>query len=119
MAESASRFLFATRSVPGAAGEFVAITSDPGVIRLARAQLELPEAERTLHINGPIAHGNGDHNLKWSWHFVPDEWDLVESSMELCDGTPQMVEDDPDHWVDSVTQFCPWESYIVREVERQ
>ena len=110
-----TQFLFQHRTQPGIVGQFVAETSDPEVIRVARQQLELPVDERQLHINGPIARGNGGHNPSWSWHFIPDEWRLAEVSIELCDGIPQMVEDDLSYWIDEVGSFCPWGSYVAAE----
>jgi hypothetical protein len=99
------RFLFALKGLPG---QFVAITSDPKVIEKARAQLQLHWTQRNLFINGPIAPGNGDHNMDWSWHFVPDEWDLVEAAIEVCDGTPQALEADLERWLSEVGRFCPY-----------
>ena len=109
-------FLFAMRGIPDAEGQFVAVTTDPRTLALLEAQLALPEAQRNLHINGPIASGNGGHNLGWSWHFVPGGWELVEISIELCDGRPQMVEDDVERWIDDVGAFCPWGSYVRSEL---
>jgi hypothetical protein len=106
-------FLFAMRGLPG---QFVARTSDPTVLEKARTQLQLGSSQRSLFINGPIARGNGDHNLDWSWHFVPDEWDLVEASIEVCDGTPDALEADLERWLNEVGQFCPWRSYVAAEL---
>lgn len=111
--DTAGEFLFALR---GMSDQFVAVTSDPVVLERARAQLQLPVSQRDLFINGPIARGDGGHNLDWSWHFVPDEWDLVEAAIEVCDGTPQTVEDDLDYWIDEVGQYCPWFSYVAAEL---
>jgi len=41
---------------------------------------------------------------------------LAETSIELCDGTPRMVENDIGYWVDKVGHFCPWQSYAVSEL---
>lgn len=109
-------FLFQVRDAPGAPGQFRADTDDPDVIRMARGQLERPQNQRALFINGPIARGSGGYNHPWSWHFVPTEWQLVASAIELCDGTPPMVEDDLDYWVDHVGHFCPWSAYVVEEL---
>jgi hypothetical protein len=111
----AGTFLFQVRDAPGTAGQFVARTNDPDVIRTARNQLALPADERQLFINGALEHGDGGHNDPWSWHFVPSEWGLVDSTIELCDGRPQMVEDDLDYWVDHVGYYCPWSAYVVEE----
>ena len=94
---------------------FIAQTSDPDVISLIENQLLLPLEERNYHIHGPIDHGNGDHNLNWSWHFVPDQWSMVETSAEVCDGCPHMVESDLTYWIHTVGLFCPWSSKVTRE----
>lgn len=94
---------------------FFAQTSNPEVIEKARQQLSLPEEERNLFINGEIERG-AEQNNDWSWHFVPGEWDLVETSIEVCDGRPSAVEEDLDYWVDDVGRFCPWSSHVLREV---
>ena len=109
-------FRFGIRQDDVGAEDFIAMTSDPEVIEMARAQLVLPTEERLLHIHGPIARGDGGHNLSWGWHFVPGEWDLVEISMELCDGNPSAVEADIDTWVDAIGVFCPWNSYVKQEI---
>ncbi len=108
-------FTFAVRGLSETEGRFVAVTSDPGVLRVVDAQLALPFGERSLHIHGPVADGDGGHNAPWHWHFVPGAWQLVEASIELCDGTPAMVEEDPAAWMEKAGAFCPWGSYVVGE----
>lgn len=97
---------------------FVAKTSDPEVIEKLENQLELPFDKRNLHIHGKIERGNGGHNINWSWHFTPDKWDMVEISVEVCDGRPHMVEENLDYWIDNVGRFCPWSSRVVGEVDQ-
>jgi hypothetical protein len=80
------------------------------------AELALPAAQRRLHITGPIALGNGGYNLSWQWHFVSEQWDMVEVSAETCDGAPQQVEQDVNHWVVDIGTFCPWNSYVQRKL---
>jgi hypothetical protein len=113
---SGATFRFGMRGDDDGAEDFVALTSNAGIISLARSQLAVPDSERTLHINGPIERGNGGHNLDWGWHFVPNAWILTGSSIEICDGGPQAVENDLDYWVDTVQAFCPWLSYVKVEV---
>jgi hypothetical protein len=95
---------------------FLATTSESEIIMRARAELTKPEAERRLHINGRIAEGN-DGNLGWNWHFVDNEWSLEEISIEVCDGSPQYVEENLDEWLSTVpgSLFCPWHSFVLRE----
>jgi hypothetical protein len=39
------------------------------------------------------------------------------AAIELCDGCPQMVEDDLDYWVETVGRFCPWSTRVLERVE--
>ena len=41
---------------------------------------------------------------------------LAEISMEVCDGLPSDVEKDLDYWVDTVKRFCPWNSFVKKEI---
>lgn len=95
---------------------FIVKTSDPQVIDRVEAQLDLPREQRDLHIHGDIAKGNPGYNKDWSWHFVPGQWALAEVSAEVCDGTPQMVEQNLEYWTQDVGMFCPWSSIVLREV---
>lgn len=103
------RILFHFKMLSDVSGiaDFRATTNDPEVIAAARAQLALPAQDRALFINGPIERGNGGHNLEWNWHFLPDQWSLVEVSIELCDGNAVLVSQSVDYWVDTVGQLCP------------
>jgi len=107
-------FVFQHRAIPGKAGQFSARTSDPRVIGLARKELAKPERERTLHVNGRLAAG-ADGNAPWHWHLEDNGWNLVELSMGGCDGTPELVENDPEYWLGTVMRFCPWQAYVLEE----
>lgn len=80
------------------------------------AQLVLPEGERNLFLNGEIQYGRETNNPIYSWHFVTDAWDLVELAIEVCDGRPSDVENDKQYWIETVGSFCPWSSFVKREV---
>lgn len=94
--------------------DFLASTSDPVVIARARQQLQLPEASRLLHINGPIDRAKKKSNLNWTWKHVESGWDVVEVSIEVCDGRPSFVESDLRSWL-RLGQFCPAASYVKSE----
>lgn len=115
--EQEPRYFELTSSDENVDYSFIAKTSDPEVIDKAESQLQLSLDQRGLHIHGDIERGNEGYNNDWSWHFTPDSWDLVEVSVEVCDGRPQMVEDNLDYWVDDVGYFCPWSSVVLREVQ--
>ena len=95
---------------------FITITSDTDVISLLEQQLALSLEERNWHINGAIDYGNGGHNLGWGWHFIPNEWIIAQASIEICDGNPDMIEEDLYYWIDILGSFCPWNSVVYREI---
>lgn len=101
---------------------FVAATSDPAIIDSVLANLARPFEERQL-ISGPIAAGNAGYNKNASywfkWHFVPNEWQLADFAMEVCDGCPfSDIDADTAYWLGTVGSFCPWSSKPVREIEQ-
>ncbi len=94
----------------------IAATSDTTVIIKALSQLALPESQRNLFINGELQYGTETNNPLYSWHFLTNGWDLVEVAVEVCDGRPDDVENDKPYWIDLIGRFCPWSSYIKREI---
>lgn len=106
-------FAFRTET-GGAEQEFRYSTTSPEFITRARAQLLLPVANRKTFPAGAIAAGNGGVNLNWGWHFT--DLSLVETAIELCDGTPAMVQADLNYWLNTVKRFCPWSGYVHSEV---
>ncbi len=96
------------------AQNFIARTNDPQVIADAHAQLELPIAQRTLFIIGPVAGGDGGDNTGWDRHFVPNEWNLTEAAIELCDGNPVLVNQAVDYWI-GIGLFCPWGARVIAQ----
>lgn len=103
----------------GSDDTYIAWTSQASVIQNVEAQLALPEAERNQHINGEIQRMPTGCNLNkdWSWYFSPDNWDLAELSIELCDGNPTYVEENLEDYLD-IERYCPWSSYVLREIQQ-
>lgn len=106
-------FVFRLRGFPESQ-EFRARTQSPTVIAQARQQLQRPVAERRLFPVGPISSGNGGYNLAWKWHYT--DFTLAEVAIELCDGTPALVEQDLEYWLNTVKSFCPWTAYVYAEM---
>jgi hypothetical protein len=54
------------------------------------------------------------YDSQWSWHLDPASIRMLtnEVAIELCDGTPSMVEGDLDYWM-SIEQYCPWSAQII------
>jgi hypothetical protein len=59
--------------------------------------------------NGRIVTG-ADVNTGWSWHL--EDVSFAESTIELCDGRPSMVERQGVNFGGG--RFCPWSAQITR-----
>ena len=106
-------FVFRLRGHPSTE-EFRVATDSASFISQARAQLLLPPSQRLQFVIGAIEAGDGGHNIGWNWHFA--DASLTETAIELCDGTPRLLEADLDYWLNTVRSFCPWSSYVYAEV---
>lgn len=93
--------------------EFRVWTDAPGTVAQLVA-LEGGESQATIP-NGRLrpGPGRGDHNQPWSWHLDPDEVEMAEITVEVCDGRPSMVEEDRTYWLEQVGRFCPWGAELV------
>ena len=113
-----STFVYFMVGIHGAGEEsnYVVVTDNNVLIDQCRAQLNLPEEERVLHINGFLDFGDGGFNQPWSWHIIPNEWVLAEMSIGVCNAPPEDVENDLDYWINTVGQLCNWSSYIKEEM---
>jgi hypothetical protein len=104
--------------VPPSPGKVIIKLTDPEKIQQARAILSGAEQEST-HVMGKIVKFPVAYNQGWSYHLNPDTITFFSFAIEVCDATPQYVEDHLDevggaflpggHW-------CPWGSRLLREV---
>lgn len=64
--------------------------------------------------NGAIHAGQGlaDHNAPWSWHYDPTDFQMAESTIEVCDGRPSLVDSLLSDYL-LVGRFCPWGARLV------
>jgi hypothetical protein len=78
--------------------------------------LALERGESAANIpNGRILPGPGlaDHNAPWNWHLDPDDIEMAEATIELCDGAPNYVEANLAEFTGSVLRYCPWAAQLV------
>ena len=78
--------------------------------------LALQAGESQANIpNGPLLRGPGpgDHNEPWSWHYDPQEVEMAEMTIEVCDGRPGFVEENLDTYIEDVGRYCPWGAELV------
>lgn len=115
-AQPAATFRFRMDNDTTGAKDFIATTTDAALVARVRGQLQLPEGSRDLHVNGAIVAAASGENLGWGWRFRNDDWNLVQLSIELCDGNAQLVQQDLAYWLNTVGRFCPWGSRVAAEV---
>ncbi len=107
-AQDETSAIIATFDVVGE--QFRVRIENPATIEQVRA-LERGESSATIP-NGRLRRG-AEGNEPWSWHLDPQEIELSEITIELCDGRPSFVEADLDYWVGTVGWFCPWSAVLV------
>ncbi|MEW6196673.1 MAG: hypothetical protein AB1521_16115 [Bacteroidota bacterium] len=108
-------FKFKMKNETGTSTDFIAITSNSTIIQKTREQLQLEYSQRDLHISGAIDRGNDGYNMNWSWHFKRSEWDLVQISVEVCDGNPNYVEEHIEDYLS--IGYCPWGAVVIEELK--
>jgi hypothetical protein len=66
--------------------------------------------------NGRIRRGAGAgaHNAPRAWHLDPDDIQIVDIAIELCDGRPSYVDANVAEYVDVIGRYCPWGATLVR-----
>ncbi|MGY0231366.1 BP74-related protein [Longispora urticae] len=78
-------------------------------------QTDITEAFASLnntsnkHVNGAILRTGPEYNEGYSWHLDSHDVNFVDISMEICDGSPQDVEDG----TLSGNRYCPWGGRVV------
>lgn len=65
--------------------------------------------------NGKLVRGPGraSHNAPYSWHLDPVDIQIVEFTIELCDGNPQYVEANVPEYADRIGRYCPWGARLI------
>jgi hypothetical protein len=105
----------ACRSIENPEGEvFVVRFVDPDQIALAE-RIASGKAPNRI-VSGRLRCGDGGFNRGWSWHLIPTTTELVEASIELCDGCPSFVESDLPYWL-RIGRYCPWSTEILRRLD--
>jgi hypothetical protein len=58
--------------------------------------------------------GAGAHNAPRAWHLDPDDIQIVDAAIELCDGRPSYVDAHVADYVDVIGRYCPWGARLVK-----
>lgn len=90
--------------------------SDPARIAEARALI----GDKTKLVIGTIVKAPALYNPDWSYHLEPASITFGEAAIEVCDASPDYVEE---HLAEVGGAFlpdnvwCPWNSYLAAEME--
>lgn len=99
---------------------FVAATKNKEVIKKCLNQLKLPLSERGLFPLGKLAIGNGGYNKNsthnFSWHFIENDWDMVEIGIEIYDGCPYTDAELGDY-INTVERYGGWGNRVIEELQ--
>jgi hypothetical protein len=94
-------------------GSFIARIVDP--VSIDRAREALDEGGSAGIPNGRILEGDGGVNTGHNWHL--EDVELVDVTIEACDGTADFVDENLDVYLD-LGNYCPWSAVVVA-VERE
>ena len=89
-------------------GSFIAKIDDPVSIDRARAALGAGGSAGVP--NGRIVEGDGGVNIGHNWHL--QEVELVDVTIEACDGTADFVDENLEVFLD-LGHYCPWSALVV------
>jgi hypothetical protein len=103
--------ILATFETPS--GSFIARIVDPASIDRAREALD--EGGSAGIPNGRIVEGDGGVNTGHNWHL--EDVELVDVTIEACDGTADFVDENLDVYLD-LGNYCPWSAVVVA-IERE
>jgi hypothetical protein len=65
-------------------------------------------------LRGP---GRRRHNAPFHWHLDPEEIEMAENTIELCDALPSFVEANRKEFIKQVGQYCPWSAVLETVVD--
>ena len=75
-------------------------------LRDGKSQANIPSGR--IH-EGP---GRGEHNAPWRWHLDPEDIEMAEAAIEVCDGLPSYVNEHLDDFI-ALGRYCPWQAALV------
>ena len=82
------------------------ITDEASIERLVTAT-----SDRVGIPNGRLVRGTAE-NRGHAWHL--EDVEIVDMTIELCDGTARMVDDELDRWIAENGRYCPWDARVLR-----
>ncbi|KAN0023202.1 hypothetical protein ACTFIU_011365 [Dictyostelium citrinum] len=99
--------------------DFIFKLTDDKKIKAARDILSGKETN-TVHVMGRIKKNKQSYNPQYDFHLDPDTVTFFDLAIEVCDATPQYVEDHLDEVCGAFLPgcyYCPWASKLSKEVK--
>lgn len=70
-------------------------------------------------VNGSLVPSARSAGHDWDFALDPADVAFADFTIELCDGQFTDIENDPDYWMSTVGQYCPWSTRsLVQEIRR-
>lgn len=60
-----------------------------------------------------------DCDPQWDFHVDPEQVGFADFAIELCDGTPQYVNENLAEWMSTVVEYCPWAGQVQSVDDRR
>jgi hypothetical protein len=101
-----------------AEGRFVIALDDPDTIKQAREAIAAPD-KNPSSIMGILSKETAPYNPPWSYHLKSSTIELFDNAIEVCDATPEYVEEHLEEACGAFLpncEWCPWESKVVAEI---
>ena len=89
--------------------DFQIFATNSATIQLLRENFE---GKNSMHPSGRIALGNAGLDHPWNFHYIPDQVGMSDFSIEVCDGKPSYVSENPEQYLQ--VGWCPWMAKVVK-----
>ncbi|KAN0025064.1 hypothetical protein ACTFIV_009476 [Dictyostelium citrinum] len=99
--------------------DFIFKLTDDTKIKAARDILSGKETD-TVHVLGRIRKIRQSYNPDYNFHLDPATISFFQMAIEVCDATPQYVEDHLDEACGAFLPgcfYCPWASKLSKEIK--
>src|SRR5262245_27910740 len=90
--------------IHGAGSAFVIRLYD--VNKISQARTLISTSDKVISVGGTVVNGGVSYNPTWSFSLDPASIYFFEIQVEVCDGTPEYVEENLIDWVGK--DWCPW-----------
>ncbi|HRI70909.1 MAG TPA: hypothetical protein PK156_42035 [Polyangium sp.] len=99
------------------AGQTFSVWIENGAF-IDEAKMLLAAGQQKVPVFNQVIDGR-DCDSDWTYHVDPNDVGFADVTIELCDGTPQYIEDNKAEWISTVKQYCPWSAKVTAVDDRR